>query len=343
MGLSRRELAVLCGVVELYIRTGEAVASRRVARAGRLGLSPATVRNTMAELESEGWLSRSHSSAGCVPTDRAFRAYVDASARGRLSPQLKRDLAARMAAARRELLDDLEWVARLTAEVTREAGVAVRPMGEAPALEALTLVPLSGDRLLGVVVATDGSVEKRVLPADDGDTDEDLVDVVAAFRGDGLDEVRRQLAAALGESGPWQRPYSRRAAKLAARLLAEPSEDVEMWVVGTDRLLTTSDFSEVDRVRSLLSTLDDRSRLAREWRRAFEAGPTQVLIGRESELTAEGDLGMVARLYFHNGRRAGAIGVVGPTRMNYGRIVPVVDFIGETLTTMLEQPGAVHA
>ncbi len=343
MGLSRRELAVLNGVVELYIRTGEAVASRRVARACRLGLSPATVRNAMAELEARGWLSRSHPSAGCVPTDRAFRVYVDSVCRDRLSPRLRNDLLTRMNAARAELLDDLEWVAKLTAEVTQEAGVAVRPMGEAPALEALTIVPLSGDRVLGVVVTTDGAVEKRVLYLEHGDSGEDLADVVAAFHGCGLDEVRRELAAALADERQWQRPYSRAAALLASRLVAERDEDVEMWVVGTDNLLATSDFSEVDRIRSLLATLHDRSRLAHEWRRAFEAGPTQILIGRESELTARGDLGMVARLYYHHGRRAGAIGVVGPTRMNYGRIVPVVDFIGETLTTMLEQPGAVHA
>ena len=112
---------------------------------------------------------------------------------------------------------------------------------------------------------------------------------------------------------------------------------------GTDRLLQSAEFTEADRIRSLLSALHDRRRMASEWRRALDKGPTQVIIGRESDVTASGNLGMVATLFFKGGRRAGAVGVVGPRRMNYGRIVPVVKFIGDALTRMLEEPGASHA
>ncbi len=347
MDLSRRELAVLVRIVELNIRTGQAVASRSVARSPVLGLSAATVRNIMAGLEEAGWLARSHPSAGCTPTDRAYRLYADTVAgSARLTPAVRQYVSTRIGLARSQLLDDLDWVARLTAELTREAGVAVRPMGEASELEALSIVPLSDDRLLGVVVTGDGSVEKRLVPADDdggsGLADE-LAQLVTAFRGVDLDRIRHQLAVALEEQGPWRRPFTRRAARVAGRLLSERTEDVEMWVVGTDNLLASSDFSQVDRVRSLLATLDDRAAFAREWRRVFERGRTQVLIGRESPLTAGGCLAMVATLYYRRGRRAGAVGVVGSSRMNYGRIVPVVECIGQTLTDLMEEPGAAHA
>ena len=103
------------------------------------------------------------------------------------------------------------------------------------------------------------------------------------------------------------------------------------------------DFVDIERVRSLMATLQDRARLANEFRKAFARGRTQVLIGEESEATASGGLGMVATLYFRDSRRAGAVGVVGPRRMDYQRIVPVVEYVGDTLTQMLETSGASDA
>jgi heat-inducible transcriptional repressor len=123
-----------------------------------------------------------------------------------------------------------------------------------------------------------------------------------------------------------------------------PAEDslVEVQVAGTDKLLQTDDFAEIERVRSLLATLDDRHRIFDEIRRALSSGPTQVLIGRESEITASGELGMVTTLFFKDGKRAGAVGVMGPKRMDYTRILPVVEYVGDSLTKMLQEPGAMH-
>ena len=130
----------------------------------------------------------------------------------------------------------------------------------------------------------------------------------------------------------------------AIRLLfCRQEDDAEVRIAGTENLLASSDFTEIDRVRSLIATLQDRSCLAKEFRRAFAHGRTQVLIGEESEATASGNLGIVATLYFRDRRRAGAVGVVGPRRLDYQRIVPVVEYIGDTLTQMLESSGANHA
>ncbi len=151
MDVSRRALSVLCAIVELYIRTGEPVASRQVARHSGLGLSPATMRTIMAELEEHGFLSRPHPSAGRIPSDKGFRRYVDSlPPRTVPPPVVRRELAERMHALRRELAEDIEWVAQLIAEFTQEAGVAVRPLGDGPVLEAVSLVLLENRRVLGV-------------------------------------------------------------------------------------------------------------------------------------------------------------------------------------------------
>lgn len=345
--LTRRQLAVINGVIELYVRTGDPVASKHVVRHCRLGLSSATLRSVIAELEDLGYVRRPHPSAGVVPTDRSFRLYVDALApRRSLPPRTRKILGERIAAMQRELLEDMEWVARLTAEVTNEAGVAVRPLDEGePALEAVTLVPLGGERVLGVIVTSDGAIDKRVLSLDRPLSGKDLQETSNFLN---LHLRGKTFAILLEEARDLddeadREPIRRRAAEIALKLLESNPSEAEVLVVGTETLLGSTDFSDVERVRFLMQTLQDRSRFVREWRRALERHRTRVIIGHESEITASGNLGMVATLFFREGRRAGAVGVVGPRRMDYGRIVPVVEYIGDTLTKMLEEPGAGNA
>jgi len=349
MELSRRALSVLCAVAELYIRSGEPIASKMVAHHSGLGLSPATMRNVMAELEEGGYLNRPHPSAGSVPSDRGFRLYVDNLPRpGVPPPAVRRELAGRMEASRRDLAEDIEWVARLVAEATSEAGVAVRPVGDGPILEAVTLVPLDERRVLGLVVTDDGAVEKRVLELGAFRTREQLqalsnylTRLLAEIP---VHQIETRFDRLTGIADDVCSDEIRTDARETVRqLFCRQEDDVEVRVAGTENLLASADFSEIDRVRSLMTTLQDRSCLAKEFRRAFAHGRTQVLIGEESEATASGSLGIVATLYFRDRRRAGAVGVVGPRRLDYQRIVPVVEFIGDTLTQMLESSGANNA
>lgn len=344
--LTRRQLSVLREVVERHIDHGGAVASGPVAASPRVGLSPATVRGVMAALEEQGLLTRAHPSAGCLPTDAAYRVYIEKIARRRvLAPRAKHVLAARFSALRRELVEDLEWVARLLAEATNETALAVRPLGEQPTLRAISLVPLSGRRVLAVLVTADGAVVKRVIRIEE-ELDEGALQEAANFFGREL--AGRSLADAVSELerqavGSDPRPEAERALGIARALLAEPDGDAEILVAGTDRLLGQAEFAGPHEVRSVLEVLEDRRQIVSEWRRALEADRTQVILGGESEVTAAGNLGMVATLFFRDGRRAGAVGVVGPRRMDYLRIVPLVEYIGETLTTMLEGVEAGNA
>ncbi len=349
MELSKRALSVLCAIVELYIRSGEPVASQRVARHSRLGLSSATIRNVMAELEEGGFLTSLHSSAGRAPSDKGFRLYIDNLPRRTAPPPAVRNaLASQILTMRRELIEDIEWVAQLIAQATNEAGMAVRPLGEGPVLEAVSLVLLEHRGVLGLVVGSDGSVEKRVLELDDTLSRDDLQQLsnfmTRRLSGAPLQDIDAFLARLGQDEEPGPDGELLANARLVVRQLSSIDEsDIEVRIAGTENLLVSTDFSEIERVRSLLSTLEDRTRIAAEFRRAFARGRTQVLIGGESETTAQGNLGIVATLYFRDQRRVGAVGVVGPRRMDYQRIVPVVEFIGDSLTQMLETSGADYA
>lgn len=349
MQLSKRAFAVLCAAVELYIRDGAPVASRLVARHSGLGLSPATIRNVMAELEEMGLLERPHTSAGSIPADRGLRLYVDSLPAGTPPPpRIRQAIGSRMEALRRELEEDIEWVAELVADATREAGLAVRPVGSGPALEALSLVLLGGSRVLGVIVSDDGTVEKRVIEMDSEPSRERLQEVsnflTRSLAGTRLGDVADRLEEPLpSDPSEGTQELVEDALGIARKIFATSEIDVEVRIVGTENLLASTEFSEIERVRSLMAAIGDRPRLAGELRRAFVRGRTQVLIGGESTTTADGGLGMVATLYFRDRRRVGAIGVVGPRRLDYQRIVPVVEFIGDSLTHLLDTSGASHA
>lgn len=353
MELSKRQRAVLREVVEAYIRTGEAVASRQVAVRPSLNLSPATIRAVLAELEELGYVVRSHSSAGAVPTDSSFRLYVDELCKRTCLPNHAREaLARRMSRVRRELVEDIAWVAQLISEMTSEAGVAVHPLGEEAKLEVISLVPLASTRVLGVVVASTGMIEKRAFSLAGEWSADDLQVlsnyITAVFRGCPLSAIRDELEQC-GETETDSTPelserYRAWAATVVEQLFDLPEGSPDVEVVGADQLVETSDFAEVDRLRSLMEILGDRKKIAAEWGRpAEDYGRTRVIIGNESDVTARGNLGMVATYFYQQGRRRGAVGVLGPRRMDYGRIVPVVEFVGETLTRMLEEGGPGHA
>lgn len=252
-----------------------------------------------------------------------------------------------MLTMRRELVEDIEWVAQLVAEVTKEAGVAVRPLGEGPALEAVSLVLLENRRVLGVVIGDDGAVEKKVLDFEPAVSREELQVLsnvlTKVLSGTPLQDVHRMYSRIAESDEDDVGPDLRlEAEKTVRKLFSSDEKDVEVRIVGTENLLASNEFCEIGRVRSLLTALEDRTRIADEFRRAFAHGRTQVLIGAESETTAGGNLGIVATLYFRDHQRAGAVGVVGPRRMDYQRIVPVVEYIGDSLTQMLGDSGAMH-
>ena len=342
MDLNTREIAVLEEAVRLYIETGEPVSSRRIARRSRLGVSPATIRNIMADMEERGYFVQPHPSAGRVPTDRSLRFYVRRIARRKgLDEAMRRKLEARLRSAHPDLWEDLEWVARLLAEFTREAGLAVRPLGDEPVVEAVFLAPLSATRVLGVVVTAGGAVVRRVLTVDNRVTADDLRNaagrLTALAQGRNVGEVRRRLENA-GEDETT--PLDDLSRSLGVQLFSTATGESELVIAGTERLLERPEFEETPEARRAFAALSDGERITEVLRERLDSErPASVIIGDETEVTGEGRLGIVAALFFREGRKVGAVGVVGPRRMDYEKIVPVVEFIGESVTRMLDEEG----
>jgi len=339
--LSNRDNAVLREIVLRYVRTGRPVSSRQVAQASTISLSPASVRSVMAELEELGLLQRPHPSAGARPTDLGIRLVLETSRMKRLPQGTWNRLERQIVERRRELVEDLGWVAEVAAELTGEAGVVARPLDDERILEAVSLVRLGRGRVLGIVVTDEGVVDKRLLDLGEDLPQERLQEIsnYINYRFSGfnaaqiLDDVATVVPAGNdGRAGG----FDELAARAVRGLLARDGVEGEVVIAGTEHLLHSDDFSDGRRLGLAVAALEDRARLLNALKNALLDDGTGVVIGHESELTEPGELGLVVSVFRHGGRRVGAVGVVGPRRMDYFTIVPTVAYIGETLTRMLD-------
>ncbi len=339
--LSNRANAVLREVVLRFVRTGRPVSSRQVAQAPAISLSPASVRNVMAELEELELLKRPHPSAGARPTDLGIRLVLEKSGTRKLPATIRDRLERHIIERRRELVEDLGWIAEVAAELTGEAGVVARPLDDERVLEAVSLVRLGEGRVLGIVVTDEGVVEKRLLDLGRDLPQERLQEISNyinyRFSGHAVARILEDVDGVPSAGDEAGDPgFDMLASRAVRGLLARDHAEGEVVVAGTDHLLGADDFSDARRLRSAMAALEDRARLLHTLKEALLDDRTGVIIGRESGVTEPGGLGMVVSVFQHGGRRIGAVAVVGPRRMDYFSIVPTVEFIGDTVTRMLD-------
>ena len=339
--LSDRARDVFRIVVESYLESGAPIGSRTIAKLSGLNLSPASIRNVMQDLEELGLLAAPHTSAGRMPTDIGLRLFVDGMMHAlEPSPEERAAIAARVAQAG----PVEEAIAATTAALSGLsacAGLVFVPKREV-VLRQLAFVPLSGTQALAVLVAEDGSVENRVVDLPPGTSASALAEaanyVSAMLSGLTLAEARARLDREIAAE--------RAALDGAARALIEAglavwSEDGErrpvLIVRGQGRLIDAAAAADLDRVRDLLDDLEGKQEIAQLLDRARDGDATRIFIGAENNLFALSGSSVIARP-FHgvDGRVVGVVGVIGPTRLNYARIVPMVDFTAATLARLMQ-------
>jgi heat-inducible transcriptional repressor len=335
--LTERARAIFRDIVETYLETGEPVGSRTLAKAGGLGLSAASIRNVMQDLEELGLLASPHTSAGRMPTDRGLRLFVDGMMQ--VSAPSEADVAIIEAEARTAGSSLEDVLARTTGALSglaQCAAVVVAPKAEA-VIRQLNLVPLSPTRLLSVLVGADGTVENRIIelaePLPAAIVAEAEVYMNARLSGMTLAEASARLAA---EIATGRAELDRLTAGLVEEGLAAWSRDASgpiLIVRGTSHLLEPAN---LDRARLLLEELEAKAQLARLLDEARAADALKIFIGAETRLFALTGSSVVAAPYRGpDGRILGVVGVIGPTRLNYARVVPMVDFTASRLSRLM--------
>jgi heat-inducible transcriptional repressor len=330
--LDDRKAAILRAVVAEYIETAQPVGSQHVARQPNLSVSPATVRNEMAVLEREGYLAQPHTSAGRIPTDKGYRFFVDhLSAPGPLDPSQRQQVKDFFRAAHGELERMLLDTSKLLSSITDYAAVVVGPPHEAATIRSVQLVSLAPRIALVVAVLSNGVIEKRTLELDDDYGDERLGAAGAHLA---RQLVSHTLADSVTASPTGDGPTDALVATALSSLSAHEDEPDHVFVGGAARMARA--FDAVDTVRSILGILEEQYVVVGLLQDVLDRG-LSVAIGAEHGLAPLSECAVVVAPYEVEGERAGTIGVLGPTRMNYPQAMAAVAVVSQRLGKHLSE------
>jgi heat-inducible transcriptional repressor len=343
--LNDRAGEILKSVIQAHVLTGEPVGSRTLSRATGLDLSPATIRNVMSDLEDRGLLSQPHASAGRIPTELAYRLYVD---RLMAKPAIEAGQAHAIDEAlhlrRGEIPELLGEAARQLSRVSQHVGVVPVPDMRRIVVERLEFVRLDGLRVVAILVDRAGVVHNRILRIEDAFEQSDLDrvgrELSERFSGQTLPTIREAIARELTEE---QSAYDRlrsRLLQLGRDALAVHEETSDVLVEGASNLVGALEVNDLERTKELLRTLEQKGRLVDLLESVLTGEGVQVVIGHENPVSGLSDLSVVATTYRAGDRVMGTVGIVGPTRMEYARAIALVDHLAHVLTRFLTNPGA---
>ena len=342
--LNDRAREIFRAVVDAYLISGAPVGSRTIAQQAGLSLSPASIRGVMQELEERGLLAAPHTSAGRMPTERGLRLFVDGMMQvAEPSPEERAAIEAR-ASSGGPVEEALATTAAALSGLSACAGLVLVPKREMR-LRSIGFVPLSPAQALAVLVSEDGAVENRVVALPDGMGPSALVEagnyLSATLAGLTLSEAKQRLERELADG---RAAMDGAARALVERGLAVWSEDGErrpvLIVRGQGRLVDAAALADLERVQALLDDLDGKQEIASLLDSARAGDATRIFIGAENKLFALSGSSVIARPFRGlDGRVLGVVGVIGPTRLNYARVVPMVDFTAATLARLMGLQG----
>ena len=342
--LNERSREIFRTIVESYLTTGEPVGSRNLSRILPISLSPASVRNVMSDLEQLGLIYAPHTSAGRLPTELGLRFFVDALMQiGDLNEGDRRSIEVQVAAAgaNKSVEAVLTEASQMLSGLTRSAGVVLTAKNNVR-LKHIEFVRLEPERALAVLVAEDGQVENRVLNVSAGLPTSTLTEAAnflnARIRGKTLAELRAEIEIALTQG---QAELDQLTQKIVAAGLASWSggdnDDRQLIVRGHANLLEDlRALDDLERVRSLFDALETKRGVIDLLGRAERADGVRIFIGSENKLfSLSGSSTIVAPYRDGEGRIVGVIGVIGPTRLNYARVIPMVDYTARVVSRLL--------
>ena len=340
-GLDPRSAAVLREIVEQYVATGEPVGSRTLSRRLPVALSPATIRNVMSDLTDAGLLFAPHTSAGRLPTERGLRLFVDGLLQTGSLPEEEREAIGRALEARgRSLEDTLAETSTMLAGLAGAAGLVLAPKSDG-AVRHIEFVPLGPGRALVILVAADGQVENRVIEIPPGLPPSALTQAAnylnARLSGRSLAELRRVVGADMAEDRTQLDALTSKVVEAGLATWTGEGRGGALIVRGQARLLSdVTGMESLAAIQTLFERLERQETMLRLLELAEASDGVRIFIGAESGLFGGTGVSMVVAPARNGADRiVGAIGVIGPTRINYGRIIPVVDYTARVIGRLL--------
>jgi heat-inducible transcriptional repressor len=336
--VSERSLRIFKSLVERYIADGQPVGSRTLARDTGLDISPATVRNVMADLEDLGLIASPHTSAGRVPTVKGYRFFIDTlltlkDPSDRVIKRIGEELTAEP-----DLKRMLERASDVLSELTRFAGIVMVPKTEHKALRHVEFLILNERRVLAILVLSDGEVQNRIVHTGRSYTRAELEQAAnylnVAFAGKELSEVRTDLVKEMAATKEEMTRMMQAVVEMAEKSFGDGGDDY--LLTGQTRLMEVSELSDVDKLRQLFNAFNEKRDILHLLEQALSGQGIQIFVGEESGYAVLDNCSVVTSTYEMEGQTLGVLGIIGPTRMAYERVIPVVDLTAKLLSSALK-------
>lgn len=336
-----REEQVLKIIIEDYIAKAMPVGSRTVAKKSELKLSPASMRNVMSDLTDKGYLEQPHTSAGRIPTVRAFRHYLDSAFMPlQLTEERKSAISQQLQQAGLELSDVLGQASKLVSNLSNQVSLVLAPRHEDVRWREIDFALVKPGLVLAVLILDGGIVQNKLLPVEEDVTKDELDKfrnyLNEHYKGLTLSEARRRIVSELENAKRRLKMLYRRALRLA-RTTFDENPLREVYVDGTLNILEHAEFADVGKMREILRLLEERTRLLTILDKTITGEGIKIMLGQEAELDDLQGCSVVCSAYGDEIRPLGVVSVIGPLRMDYARVIPVVDYISQALTGMIKE------
>lgn len=344
LDIEERRRKILCTIVEFYIDTAMPVGSRTISQRFRWTKSPATVRNVMADLEEMGLITHPHTSAGRLPTDKGYRFYVDSLLEPKHLTKEEETIITRMLNKDYEDFDSLmQSASRSISTITNVAGIVLTPRLKRSVFKHIEFIPIDSSRVLAVLITGSGIVKNSILELEEQLTKSELIRIAEflnqELEGIFLGEVKDYLTRRLLE----QRDSFYTFLKKAVLIFSMPSlfkMDERFYFEGTTSLMLLPEFKDIKKARLFLKLFEEKKDIMDLFNEDMEAEGVKVHIGKENTCKYIQECTVVTCNYKINDRTIGALGAIGPTRMEYGRVISAVGYLSEVLGKALENLGS---
>ncbi len=342
MELSERKLRILQAIISDYVMSAEPVGSRTLSRRFDLGISPATIRNEMSDLEEMGYLTHPHTSAGRVPSDKAYRLYVNSlMPKAELSPQEKKKITEKLQADVNEFNRTIRHAAQILSEITNLTSFVMTPTKTEERLRFVNFLPVDKRTVALMIVSDSGEISNTVMKLKVPYTEENLQllakTMTYSYRGKKITDVLKSRIQKSFETDI--EAMSRLASDIMPDFLKtlENMLDVELYMDGFTNIFDLPEYSDVEKARRFLALLDKKKDFTKK---LMERGDGIIVtIGGENADDSMNDCSLITATYCVDGRMVGKIGVIGPTRMRYGEITSIIEYLTENLNNIFKLEG----
>ncbi len=338
--LTPRSRQILEAVVEEYIATAEPVASSVVARRRELPVSPATVRNVMADLEDLGLLASPHTSAGRIPTEKAYRFYVDSLVSLRpVTDKEKKEIARRCRQAGSGISGILRETSRALASLSNYMGIVVAPSFTADIFRHIEFIRLGSCRVLAILVSCNGNVQNRLIETDQDFSSDELIRMGNYLNElmDGLtiSQARERIREEMQKEKNCYDSLLSNALKMSRDAVRLENENI--FVEGQASILDQPEFSDVKKMREIYRTFEQKAHLLKLLNDCMRSEGVRIYIGSETPMGNSAGISLIASRFVTSSNTIGLLGIIGPTRMGYSSVIPIVDYTAGILNRLLKE------